>query len=131
MMHTQQTMNNLHRLKDIGVIMAIDDFGTGYSSLQHLKRFPVSGLKIDKSFVMNLTNDDNDAIIVRSTTDLAHNMGLKVVSEGIENQDVYDIVEMLGCDCGQGYFIAKPMSAESLIEWLDNYAQMAKNVSAI
>jgi len=124
MMHTYQTMNNLHKLNDLGVSISIDDFGTGYSSLQHLKRFPVSGLKIDKSFVMNMTNDENDAIIVRSTTDLAHNMELDVVAEGIENHEVSDIIKVLGCNYGQGYFIAKPMKSESLLEWLEDRQQL-------
>ncbi len=121
MMHTHQTLNNLRKLRAIGVKIYIDDFGTGYSSLQYLKRFPVTGLKIDKAFVMNMTNDDNDAIIVRSTTDLAHNMGLKVVAEGIENQDVYDVVEILGCDYAQGFLIARPMTADKLTVWLSNW----------
>ena len=119
MMHTRHTMNNLFKLRDVGVMINIDDFGTGYSSLQHLKRMPVTGLKIDKAFVLNMINDDNDAIIVRSTTDLAHNMGLKVVAEGIEDQDVYDLLQILGCEYGQGYYIARPMNLVSLIEWLD------------
>ena len=118
MMNAHQTLNNLKKLRAIGINIEIDDFGTGYSSLQYLQRFPVSGLKIDKSFVLNMTNDDNDAIIVRSTTDLAHNMGLSVVAEGIENQDTYDIIEILGCDYAQGYLIARPMSADTLPAWL-------------
>jgi len=121
MMHTHQTLNNLHKLRKLGIKINIDDFGTGYSSLQYLKRFPVTGLKIDKTFVMNMTNDENDAIIVRSTTDLAHNMGLTVVAEGIENQDAYDILEILGCDYGQGYLLAKPMDADALLDWLTTW----------
>lgn len=126
MTHTHQTMNNLNKLRETGVNIAIDDFGTGYSSLQHLKRFPVSILKIDKSFVMNMTNDDNDAIIVRSTTDLAHNMGLKVTAEGIEQQDCYELVNILGCDYGQGYLISTPMTFDNLIAWLDNYPKKVR-----
>jgi diguanylate cyclase (GGDEF)-like protein/PAS domain S-box-containing protein len=129
MMHTRQTMNNLRKLRNIGVTINIDDFGTGYSSLQHLKRLPVTGLKIDKSFVMNMTNDENDAVIVRSTIYLAHNMGLKVVAEGIEKQDVFDIIEVLGCDYGQGYFNAKPMSADSLLDWLGVRQEKSENGS--
>jgi diguanylate cyclase (GGDEF)-like protein len=121
MMHTHQTLKNLKKLRNIGVKIHIDDFGTGYSSLQYLKKFPVTGLKIDKAFVMNMTSDDNDAIIVRSTADLAHNMGLTVVAEGIEKQDIYDVVEILGCDYAQGYLIAKPMSAAALVAWLQKW----------
>jgi len=118
MMYTYQTTSNLQKLRDIGVSISIDDFGTGYSSLQHLKKLPVSELKIDKSFVINMVNDENDDIIVRSTTDLAHNMGLQVVAEGIESQEVCDTVKKLGCDFGQGYFISKPMDSEVLLVWL-------------
>ena len=121
MLHVYKTLSNLQKLRGLGVKINIDDFGTGYSSLQYLKRFPVTGLKIDKSFVLNMTQDDNDAIIVRSTIDLAHNMGLTVVAEGIENQLAYDVLEILGCDNGQGYFLAKPMSADDLIAWLTSW----------
>ncbi|MCK4833911.1 MAG: EAL domain-containing protein [Gammaproteobacteria bacterium] len=126
MMHTYQTMKNLQKLSDMGFSITIDDFGTGYSSLQHLKRFPVSGLKIDKSFVMNMIDNENDAIIVRSTVDLAHNMGLAVVAEGIENEDIYSIIEILGCDYGQGYHIAKPMDSESFQKWIGEREEISK-----
>ena len=111
-------IRNLHRLGDAGVSLAIDDFGTGYSSLAYLKQLPVDELKIDKSFVMNMHNDDNDAVIVRSTIDLAHNLGLKVTAEGVENRDTWEILTMLGCDTSQGYFMSKPQSAEHLSQWL-------------
>ena len=121
MIHVYKTLSNLQKIKNMGVKIYIDDFGTGYSSLQYLKRFPVTGLKIDKSFVLNMTQNDNDAIIVRSTIDLAHNMGLSVVAEGIERQLAYDVLEILGCDNGQGYLLAKPMSAEDLVDWLTSW----------
>jgi diguanylate cyclase (GGDEF)-like protein/PAS domain S-box-containing protein len=121
MLHIYKTLSTLEKLRDLGVKINIDDFGTGYSSLQYLKRFPVTGLKIDKSFVLNMTQDDNDAIIVRSTIDLAHNMGLTVVAEGIENQVAYDVLEILGCDYGQGYMLAKPMKADDMITWLTSW----------
>jgi len=120
-MYTQQSLNFLSDLTNIGVRISIDDFGTGYSSLQHLRDLPVAELKIDKSFVTNMINNDDDAIIVRSTTDLAHNLGLIVVAEGVENKDTYDVLEILGCDYGQGFILAKPMPAEQFIAWLSAY----------
>jgi len=110
-----QTLEHLHAMK---AELAIDDFGTGYSSLAYLKRLPVDELKIDKSFVMNMERDEDDAKIVRSTIDLGHNMGLRVVAEGLENTGVWSMLASMGCDQGQGYFIAKPMPAEQFAGWL-------------
>jgi len=78
----------------------------------------VDELKIDKSFVMDMEENENDAVIVRSTIDLAHNLGLKVTAEGVETQGAWDILEILGCDCSQGYFMGRPMNAEKLELWL-------------
>jgi len=111
----QQTLEGLHAM---GVALSIDDFGTGYSSLAYLKRLPVQELKIDKSFVLNMERDAGDAKIVRSTIDLGHNMGLKVVAEGLENLAVWELLAKMGCDQGQGYYISKPMPAEQLAAWL-------------
>ncbi|MDP1644030.1 MAG: EAL domain-containing protein [Thiobacillus sp.] len=108
----------LTELDRMGVTLAIDDFGTGYSSLAYLKRLPVDELKIDKSFVMDMEENENDAVIVRSTIDLAHNLGLKVTAEGVETQDAWNILEILGCDCSQGYFMGRPMPVEKLEAWL-------------
>ena len=108
----------LTELDRMGVTLAIDDFGTGYSSLAYLKRLPVDELKIDKSFVTDMEENDNDAVIVRSTIDLAHNLGLKVTAEGVETQGAWDLLEILGCDNSQGYFMGKPMPAEKLEAWL-------------
>ncbi|MGE0858594.1 MAG: putative bifunctional diguanylate cyclase/phosphodiesterase [Gammaproteobacteria bacterium] len=99
----------LARLRAAGFGLAIDDFGTGYSSLAQLKRMPVEELKIDKSFVLHLTEDAEDAVIVKSTIDLAHTLGLKVVAEGVENQAAWHTLRHFGCDLAQGYFIAKPL----------------------
>ena len=118
MMYTQKSLDVLTSLRNIGLNISIDDFGTGYSSLQHLKELPVAELKIDKSFVMDMIKDEDDAVIVRSTVDLAHNLGLTVVAEGIESQEIFDILEVLGCDYGQGFHIARPMAAEQLADWL-------------
>ena len=111
----QQTLHGLHVM---GFDLSIDDFGTGYSSLAYLKRLPVDELKIDKSFVLNMEKDMDDTKIVRSTIDLGHNMGLRVVAEGIENEAVWHLLANLGCDQGQGYFMSKPMPATHLEAWL-------------
>ncbi|WP_059752013.1 putative bifunctional diguanylate cyclase/phosphodiesterase [Thiobacillus denitrificans] len=108
----------LTELDRMGVTLAIDDFGTGYSSLAYLKGLPVDELKIDKSFVKDMAENENDAVIVRSTIDLAHNLGLKVTAEGVETQDAWYILDMLGCDCSQGYFMGRPMPVEKLEAWL-------------
>ncbi len=109
----------LLELDRMGVKLAIDDFGTGYSSLAYLKRLPVDELKIDKSLVTEMEVNENDAVIVRSTIDLAHNLGLKVTAEGVETQDVWDTLSILGCDQSQGYLMGRPMSVEALDIWLN------------
>ncbi|MES2933499.1 MAG: EAL domain-containing protein [Pseudomonadota bacterium] len=111
----QLTLEKLHTM---GVDLSIDDFGTGYSSLAYLKRLPVDELKIDKSFVLNMELDAEDSKIVRSTIDLGHNMGLRVVAEGIESEAVWHLLSGMGCDQGQGYFMSRPMPADKLVGWL-------------
>jgi diguanylate cyclase (GGDEF)-like protein len=110
----------LSRLNEIGIKLSIDDFGTGYSSLGSLKRLPVNITKIDKSFVINMATDKDDETIVRSTIDLAHNLGLKVVAEGVENQETWDGLAAMGCDELQGYYISRPLLPDQLIPWLGN-----------
>lgn len=118
----------LHRLAQMGLKIAIDDFGTGYSSLGYLKRLPVQELKIDKSFVMNMANSENDTIIVRSTVDLGHNLNLKVVAEGIENIEVWNLLVNMGCDYGQGYMMGKPMPENDFKEWLKRWEIQRKDI---
>ena len=109
----------LRELKARGIRLSVDDFGTGYSSLAHLKRLPVDELKIDKSFVINLTSQStDDAVIVRSTIELAHNMGLTVIAEGVETIESMDILKRLGCDMAQGYYMSPPLPAEKFIRWI-------------
>ena len=103
----------LVRLRQIGLTLSIDDFGTGYSSLANLKRLPVDVIKIDKSFVMEMAVDASDAAIVRSTIELAHNLGLRVVAEGVESEDAWRHLEALGCDYAQGYYLSRPLPAEA------------------
>lgn len=108
----------IRSLSDIGVKVAIDDFGTGYSSLAYLKRLPIDQLKIDKSFVKNMDRDDNDAAIVRSVIDLGHNLGFKVVAEGVERPQPMQMLKNLGCDIAQGYHISRPMPTVATTSWL-------------
>jgi EAL domain-containing protein (putative c-di-GMP-specific phosphodiesterase class I) len=111
----------LERLHLMGMDLSIDDFGTGYSSLAYLKRLPVNELKIDKSFVLNMEHDIGDTKIVRSTIDLGHNMGLRVVAEGIESEAVWRLLLRMGCDQAQGYFMSRPLPADQLIGWLEKW----------
>ncbi|MDH5371168.1 MAG: EAL domain-containing protein, partial [Gammaproteobacteria bacterium] len=104
----------------LNIEIAIDDFGTGYSSLTYLKRLPLSKLKIDKTFIIDMNEDDNDAMIVRSTIDLAHNLGMQVIAEGIEIEDSIELLTILGCELGQGYFISRPVSDDIFEEWITN-----------
>lgn len=115
----------LHRLDSMGVTLAIDDFGTGYSSLAHLRQLPVDEIKIDKSFVIEMEDNENDAVIVRSIIDLAHNLGLKVVAEGVDTKDAWDTLTILGCDHSQGYYLSRPLSGKALDEWLDEISSKA------
>jgi len=108
----------LERLHAMGVRLSIDDFGTGYSSLAYLKRLPVDELKIDKSFVIGLVRDRDDAAIVRATIDLAHHMGLAVTAEGVEEASVLETLRRLGCDQAQGNFISPPLPAAALERWI-------------
>jgi len=108
----------LNKLDAMGVRIAIDDFGTGFSSLGYLKKLPVDELKIDKSFVIDMIDNENDAVIVRSTIDLAHNLGLKVVAEGVETQEIYELLQILDCDMAQGYYMSKPVSADGILKIL-------------
>jgi EAL domain-containing protein (putative c-di-GMP-specific phosphodiesterase class I) len=108
----------LERLHSLGVRLSIDDFGTGYSSLTYLKRMSVDEVKIDRSFVLPLVSDQETALIVRSTIDLGHNLGLSVVAEGVETSEAWDALADLGCDIAQGYFMSRPVPAEAFEAWV-------------
>lgn len=108
----------LEQLSKMGVTISIDDYGTGQSSLAYLRKLPLHKLKIDKSFVQHMINDENDAIIVRSTIDLAHNLGYKIVAEGVEDKETFDLLALLGCNYAQGNYIAQPLTATELTSWL-------------
>ena len=118
----QRALATLNRLSELGFRLSIDDFGTGYSSLAYLKRLPVDELKIDKSFVMSMVEDLDDAKIVRSTIDLAHNLGLTVVAEGVESEQVWALLRELDCDEAQGYHMGKPMPATEFRAWLAGWS---------
>jgi len=109
---------NIREFEQVGIRLAIDDFGTGFSSLAQLKTLPVQELKIDKSLVLQLDQDADDQQIVRSTIEMAHYLGLKVVAEGVENIASLRLLQAMGCDAVQGYYIARPMSAADLETWL-------------
>ncbi|HSC68767.1 MAG TPA: EAL domain-containing protein [Cellvibrio sp.] len=114
MEHAGETINQLNQLNQMGMFLAIDDFGTGYSSLAYLQRFPIQKLKIDRSFINDIHDDDNDAAIARSIIGLAHNMQMRVVAEGVENERQADWLRDKGCDQAQGFLYAKPMTARQL-----------------
>ncbi len=119
----QAVLARLHRL---GVRLAIDDFGTGYSSLAYLKTMPVSLLKVDKSFVSDMNNDDNDAVIVRSTIDLAHNLGLKIMAEGVEDRATLDLLAILGCDAAQGNYFAPAMPVAEVEQFVRDWSSQRR-----
>ena len=110
-------LETLTRLKRLDVKLTIDDFGTGYSSLSYLQRLPVDTIKIDQSFVVDMASNKDSATIVRSTIELAHNLDLTVVAEGVEDQATFDRLAALGCDMAQGYCISKPIPADQFREW--------------
>lgn len=114
----ERAMENMEKLRKMGLHLAIDDFGTGYSSLSYLKKLPVKELKIDKSFVLDMDKDRDNEVIVKSTIELAHALGLKVVAEGVENGDVMRRLKDMGCDMVQGFYFCRPQSKEQIEEWL-------------
>jgi diguanylate cyclase (GGDEF)-like protein len=114
-----RAMDVLCRLRGMGLRLSLDDFGTGHSSLAYLKRLPLDEVKIDRSFVLGMTEDENDAVIVRSTIDLARNLGLDVVAEGVENADILRGLSELHCDVAQGFHLSRPLPAADLEAWLE------------
>jgi diguanylate cyclase len=108
----------LEELAEMGVRLAIDDFGTGYSSLAYLKRLPITQIKIDRSFVIGMATDEDDATIVRSTIDLGRNLGLDVVAEGVETEPIWNTLRELGCTIAQGYYLSRPVPPDELGSWL-------------
>jgi diguanylate cyclase (GGDEF)-like protein/PAS domain S-box-containing protein len=120
----------LNRLAAMGFRLSIDDFGTGYTSLGHLKRLPVGEIKIDRSFVTHMAANSDDAVIVHALVDLARNLGLDVVAEGIETRETWDRLRALGCTLAQGYYLSPPLPADELAEWLDRRTRPASKPRA-
>lgn len=118
MRNPELSLEILTELNNMGVQLSVDDFGTGYSSLSYLKRLPVQQLKIDRSFVSDMMADRDDATIVRSTIDLAHNLGLNTVAEGVETEQVLDKLKQMHCDHAQGYLISRPLSPDDFLSYL-------------
>jgi diguanylate cyclase len=118
MADVERSMRVLHGLHDLGIRISVDDFGTGYSSLTYLRRLPVDAVKIDRSFVVEMAVNPEDAIIVRSVIDLAHNLGLGVVAEGVEDSAAYDMLVTMGCEVMQGYYLSRPLQSDGIAEWL-------------
>jgi diguanylate cyclase (GGDEF)-like protein len=118
----RRAMQVLKELRETGIRVAVDDFGTGYSSLSYLRRLQPDELKVDRSFVTHMRSDENSAVIVRSTVDLGHGLGLSVVAEGVEDEQTFGLLQGLGCDRVQGYLVARPMSLPALRGWLDTAA---------
>jgi len=124
----QETLNELSTM---GIVLSIDDFGTGYSSLSYIKQLPVEEIKIDRSFVMEMVEDENDEVIVRATIDLAHNLGLKVVAEGVKDKETWALLRSLGCDIAQGFFICEPIPANVFTEWANSTVWPPKEILRI
>ncbi|WP_328339334.1 putative bifunctional diguanylate cyclase/phosphodiesterase [Micromonospora sp. NBC_00421] len=121
----RRVLATITRLHQLGVAISLDDFGTGYSSLQHLRRLPLSEVKVDRSFVLGMADDADDAAIVRSTIELAGALGLRVVAEGVEDERTWRLLHAAGCDAAQGWFYARPMPADELAAWLARYRPLS------
>ena len=111
-------IDTISKLNAMGVQLAIDDFGTGYSSMAYLQKLRAKKIKIDKSFVMHMNSNESDTVIVRSLIELGHNLGLSVVAEGVESEEVWDQLKALGCDSAQGYYMSRPIPQEKIADWL-------------
>lgn len=121
MTDVDKSLQLLNYYRDQGFQLSIDDYGVGYSALSKLAMMPVHELKIDKCFILNLSHQRDDQIIVRSTINMAHELGLSVIAEGVENNESQTFLSELGCDYIQGYYLAKPMSFDALIQWVNEY----------
>ena len=121
MQDPQQVIRNLQQLRSMGIELAIDDFGTGQSSLAYLKQLPVHEVKIDRAFVKDIENNQNDELIVVATTQLAHGLGLRVTAEGLENEAGLAKLIAAGVDKVQGYYFARPLKADLFMAWMQAF----------
>ncbi len=119
----QDTIDKLHQLKSLGVTLAIDDFGIGYSSLSYLRRFPIDTLKIDRSFLLDVTSNEDSAAIVRAITGMARALQLQVVAEGVEQREQIDFLKAEGCHEIQGYYYSRPLPPERFTEFVRQYSE--------
>lgn len=131
MRQPEQAIERLKSFREAGFDLAIDDFGTGYSSLSQLKNMPVTELKIDREFVMNLAVSEEDQTIVKSTIELAHQLDLEVIAEGVEDIEALKLLRQWGCQWAQGYFIARPMAAGDIVGWLDQWHAQNQNITPV
>jgi len=113
-----RSLEILTRLRLVGFRLSLDDFGTGYSSMVQLARLPVTEIKVDRSFVMTASSSQESAVVIRSIIDLGHSLGLECTGEGVEDAEALSLLNDLGCDLAQGYFIARPMSSDQVADWL-------------
>lgn len=111
----------LMALHEAGFKLSIDDFGTGYSSLQYLDDLPVDEVKIDRSFVQKMEGEDTDDTIIKATITIGHELGFKVLAEGVETAEIRDCLAGKGCDLAQGYYFAKPQASDDILRWLADY----------
>ena len=118
-------------LSEIGVRIAIDDYGSGYSSLSYLKHLPVDGIKIDRSFVLNMAADASDAVIVRSTIELGRSLGLTVVAEGVETAANWEQLKALGCELAQGFYLSRPVPADEIAPFLRRHGALGGEAVAL
>ena len=125
MQDPEAVIDVLAQLGVMGMSLSVDDFGTGQASLTYLKEMPVEKLKIDQSFVRDIISNDDDKLIVKATIELAHTLDVKVIAEGVETAETYDLLKEMDCDYVQGYYLSKPMSGDLLPAW---YAQKPESV---
>jgi EAL domain-containing protein (putative c-di-GMP-specific phosphodiesterase class I) len=123
MINHKRALHTLNRLHQLGIKLSIDDFGTGYSSMAYLKQLPLDEVKIDKSFIKSMNKQTGDSSMVRAIIDLAHDLGLGVVGEGVENREIALMLRELGCDQAQGTYYADAMPFEQLLEWLQQFSR--------
>jgi diguanylate cyclase (GGDEF)-like protein len=128
MLNPEVALQVLHGLRECGISLSVDDFGTGYSSLAQLKRMPVQELKIDQSFIRDLDDASEDAVIVRSTIEMSHSLGLKVVAEGVEFERSLQLLGRWQCDIAQGYLISRPLAAKAFEAWMAQHAHATSNL---
>lgn len=129
MENPELAMRCLERYRAAGIQVAIDDYGSGLSSLAYLKNFPATELKIDKAFVLDIADSQRDSLLVRSTIDLGHSLGMKVTAEGVETATALSLLALMGCDAAQGYFIGRPMPLGNLIEFLQRGPEQAIQIA--